>query len=209
MELGSLERYRGSKQFTWRAELKVDSYSDLNSCTPLQLSAFMRFMALCWWCQTAQCLLTHVREWVGFTRNLFMSGFKTEKMLSVSMSGEKQRHSYDDNTVSHFTNSSPLWISVILIVFQSCWLYVLSWLSICRRLPFSPLHFVQELKLMGWHSSSEGYLWHWEKPCSCYCIQAQQCLWGFLNLCYCLFFLNNLYQKCFNTVGPTLNMCLD
>lgn len=112
----SLERYKGSKQFTCRAELKADSYSDLNSCTPSDLSAFMGFMALCWWCQTAQCLLTHAHQWVVFTRNLFMSGFKTEKMVSVSISGEKQRHSHDDNTVSHFTNSTPLCISVILIM---------------------------------------------------------------------------------------------
>lgn len=112
----SLERYRGSKQFTCSAELKVDSYSDLNSCTPSDLSAFMGFMALCWSCQTAQCLLTHVHQWGFFPGNLFMSGFKTEKMVSISVSEEKQRRPRDDNTVSHFTNSTPLCISVILIV---------------------------------------------------------------------------------------------
>lgn len=111
----SLEIYEGSKELTCRAELEVDSYSALNSCTPSDLSAFMGFMALCWWRQTAQCLLSHVHHWVFFTRNLFMSGFKTKKMVSVSMSEENQRHSHDDNTVSHFTNSTPLCISVILI----------------------------------------------------------------------------------------------
>lgn len=82
----------GSEQFTCWAELKIDSCSDLNSCIPLDLSAFMGFMALCCWCQTDQCFLTHVCQWVIFTRNLFMSGFKTEKMVSVSVSVEKQRH---------------------------------------------------------------------------------------------------------------------
>lgn len=43
-----------------------------------------------------------------------MSGFKTEKMDSVSMAGEKHGCSGDDNTVSHFTNPSPSCISVIL-----------------------------------------------------------------------------------------------
>lgn len=43
-----------------------------------------------------------------------MSGFKTEKMVSVSVAGEKQGHSGDDNTVSHFTNPSPSCISMIL-----------------------------------------------------------------------------------------------
>lgn len=72
-------------------------------------------------------------------------------------------------------------------VFSSCRFYVLSSLSVHRRLPFNLLHFVQQIKHMGWRSSNEGYHWHWEKSSSCYCIQAQECLWCFFESLLLLF----------------------
>lgn len=49
-----------------------------------------------------------------FTNNLFMSSFKIEKMVSVSMTGEKQGCSGYEDTVAQFTNPPPSCISVIL-----------------------------------------------------------------------------------------------
>lgn len=160
-----------------------------------------------WDSWSSACWSMAGREW--FLLTVYLCQALKLRRWSVSLWLGKNGHSGDDNTVSHFTNPSPSCISMIL----SMRLYLIDFIGsldyLLCRLPFSLLHFELQLRLMGWHSHSEGDLWHWEKPAGCYCIPAQALSRDFWSICKWLSLLKNLYQKCFNAVGPVLGMSLD
>lgn len=130
-------------------------------------------------------------------------------MVRVSVSGEKQRHSCDDNAVSHFTNSSPLCMSVILMM---CFHVVdfmcfLDYLHVDYPLVFFILFGNSDSQV---DTQAVRDTFDIGKNLLAAVVFTHRSAYGvFLSLCYCLFFLKNLYQKCFNTIGPALNMCLD